>query len=95
MKDLCKFGELKLISRNGHLLGWTPYVEPPSIPLIKEKNHGKSDKYFVKLKLRRDPTLPTSDLYDLKMFFFDNGEPEEFWLIVHNFNTNLAASGML
>ena len=25
MKDLCKFGELKLISRSGHLLGWTPY----------------------------------------------------------------------
>ena len=30
-------------------------VDPPQIPLIKGKNNEKSDKYFVKIKLRRDP----------------------------------------
>ena len=72
-----------------------PHVDPPQIPLIKEKYDGKSDRYFVKLKLRRDPTLPTSDLYELKISLFDNGEPEEFLLFVRNFNMTLAASGTL
>ena len=65
------------------------------IPLIKENNDGKSDKDFVKLKLCRDPTLPTSDLYEFKMSLFDNGNTEEFLLFVCNFNTTLAASGTL
>ena len=59
------------------------------------KYDGKSDKYFVKLKLRRDPTSSTSDLYEFKMFLFENGELEDFLLFVHNFNIILAASGML
>ena len=32
------------------------HVEPPPTPLIKVKYDGKSDKDFVKLKLRRDTT---------------------------------------
>ena len=41
------------------------YVEPPPITLIKGKYDGNSDKGFVKLKLRRDPTSNMSDLYEL------------------------------
>ena len=33
-----------------------PHLDPLMIPLIKEKQDGKSDKYFVKFKLRIDPT---------------------------------------
>ena len=54
------------------------YVEPPPITLFKEKYDGKSDKYFVKQKLPRYPTLTTLDLYEFKMSLFDNGKPEEF-----------------
>ena len=32
------------------------HVDPPPISLIKFKNHEKPDKYFVKIKLRRDKT---------------------------------------
>ena len=46
----------------------------PPIPPIKKTNDGNSDKYFVKLKLRKDPISPTSDLYEVKIAFFDNGE---------------------
>ena len=49
----------------------------------------------MKLKLRRDPTLSTSDLYEFKMSLFDNDKPEEFLLFVHNLNMILAASGTL
>ena len=72
-----------------------PHVDPSLIPLIKENHNGKSEKYFVKLKLRRDPTSSTSNLYEFKMSLFDNGEPDEFLLLVCNFNTTLAESGML
>ena len=72
-----------------------PHAEPPPTPLIEEKHDGKSEKYFLKLKLRGDPTLPTSDLYEFKMYLFDNNELEEFLLFVRYFNTALAALGML
>ena len=71
------------------------HLEPLPIPLIQETHDGKSDKYFVKLKLRRDPTSSTSDLYEFKMYFFDNGDPEEFLLFMHNLNMTLSASGTL
>ena len=72
-----------------------PHVDPHMIPLIKEKHNGKSDNDSVKLKLRRDPTLPTSDLYEFKIYLFHNGHPEEFLLFVINLNTTLAVSGTL
>ena len=31
------------------------YVNPPLIMLFKSKNDTKSDKYCVKIKLRKDP----------------------------------------
>ena len=65
------------------------------IPLIKEKHNGNSDKYSIKLKLSRDPTLPTLYLYEFKMPLFENGKPEEFLLFVRNFNMTLPASGTL
>ena len=36
------------------------HVGNPPIPLVKLKHYGKSEKYFVKLKLRRDPYSSTS-----------------------------------
>ena len=46
-------------------------VEPKPVTLIKVTYDGKSDKYSVKLKLRRDPTSSTLDLYEFRMFLFD------------------------
>ena len=56
-----------------------PHVDPPLIALIKETHGGKSEKYFVKIKLRRTRTSSTSDLYEFKISSFDNGDPEEFY----------------
>ena len=72
-----------------------PHEETPQIPLIKENNNGKSTRYVLKLKLCRDPTSSMLELCDFKISLFDNGEPEEFLLFVLNFNTTLAASGIL
>ena len=83
-------------SKKGWMTGMThPHIDPPPIPITKETHDGKSDKYFVKLKLSRYPTSSTSDLYDFKMSLFGSGNPEEFLLFVHNFNMTLAASGTL
>ena len=62
---------------------------------MHKAHDGKSDKYFVKLKLRIYPTSPTSDLYEFKISLFDNGKPEEFLFFVRNFNMTLLASGTL
>ena len=66
-------------------------TDPPN----QGKYDGKSDKDFVKLKLCKDPTSSTSDLYEFNMSLFDNGEPEEFLLFVRNFDMTLAVSGPL
>ena len=49
------------------------HVEPPPIPLIKEICNGNPDKYFIKLKLCRDYTSSTLNLYNFKMSLFDHG----------------------
>ena len=72
-----------------------PHIEPPQITLIKETHNVNSDKYFVKLKVRRDLKSSKSDLYEFKMSLFDNGKPEDFLLSVSNFNMTLAASGTM
>ena len=71
------------------------HVEPPPVPLIKINHGNNSDKDFVKLKLRRDPTSSSSDLYEFNMYLLDNGDPEEFLMFVQNFNITIAASGTL
>ena len=72
-----------------------PHVDHLRISVIKDKHGGKSDKDFVKLKLSRDPKLSTSDLYEFKMSLFENGEPEESFLFVRNFNKTLKTSRLL
>ena len=46
------------------------YVEPPLIPLIRSEIDEKSDKYSVKIELRRYPTSQKLDYYEFKMAFF-------------------------
>ena len=53
------------------------HVDPPPIHLIKIKHDDKLDRDFVNIKLRRDPTSETLDLYEFKIVLFDNSNPEE------------------
>ena len=55
----------------------------------------KPDKYFVKIKVRGYPTSSTSDFYEFMISLINNGNTEEFFLFVSNFNMTLMASGML
>ena len=68
------------------------HVETTPIPLNKGKYDGKLDKDFVRLKFLRDPTSSTSDLCEFKMYFFDNGDTEDFLFFVSNPNMTLVAS---
>ena len=58
------------------------HVDTSPTLLIKSKNNEKLDKDCVKIKLCRYPTSAKSDLYELKMALFDNGEPEELLLFI-------------
>ena len=55
-----------------------PHIELSPIPLIQEIQNGKSDKYFVKIKLCRYPMSSMSDLYEFKISLSDNDYPEDF-----------------
>ena len=44
----------------------------------------KAEKYYVKIKLRRDHFQEKLDFYELKMAVFDDGEPEEFFSLAKN-----------
>ena len=77
-------------------MGTNPeHVEPPPITLIKETYNGKSYKYFFRIKLCRDLSSSTSDLYEFSMYFFEHGDPEEFLLFILNFNMALATTGKM
>ena len=52
------------------------HVKALPIPLLKVISGGKSDKDIIILKLRRDPTSRTSDLYEFKIYLFDNEKTE-------------------
>ena len=71
------------------------HVDPPPSTLIKSKNDEKPDKYFIKIKLRKDPTSEKLDLYECKMDLFDNVHPEELLLFIRNFNMTMEESGTL
>ena len=71
------------------------HVNPPFIHLIKGKNETKPDKDCVKIELYRNLTSENSYLYDFKMDLFDNGDPEEFFPFMQNFQMTLGDSGAL
>ena len=58
------------------------HMDPPPTPLIKSRHDDKSDKYFVKLKLRSDPTSAKSDLYEFKMDLYDNVKLGDFFVLL-------------
>ena len=47
------------------------------------------------MKLSRDLTSSTSDLYEFNMSLFDHVQPEEFLFFVRKFNTTIAATETL
>ena len=50
------------------------HVDPLHTPLINSKHDDNPDKDSIKLKFCRDPTSEKSDLYELKMSLFYNGD---------------------
>ena len=73
----------------------TAHLEPPPIPLINETSTGKSDGYYVKLKLCRYHTSGTLDSYEFRMSLFDRGKTEDFILFIQNFQMTLSATETL
>ena len=71
------------------------HVEPLFITLVKGKYDGKLDKDSIKLVFHRDPMSSTLELYEFSIYFFDNGNPEEFFLFMRNFDMTIMESGTL
>ena len=54
-----------------------------------------SQKSIYKIKLCRNTASENSDPYEFKMVLLGNGDLEDFFLFVRNFNITLEASGIL
>ena len=63
------------------------------IPVIKIKNYLKRERDYVKINLRGNNKSEKSDMYELKMSFFDNGKSWELLLFVQNLNMMLEEQG--
>ena len=60
-----------------HTKGWLSrsvqiHMYPPPTHTIKSDIVKKLEKYYVKIKLRRNTTLEIYDMYEFKMAPFDN-----------------------
>ena len=53
-------------------------INPPHIPLIKKDPINIIEYDIIKIKMRRNPSKAASETYELKIFTFDHGQPEEF-----------------
>ena len=56
------------------------HVDPPPTPLLKSNHDDNSDKDFVNLKFCRDLRSEKLYLYEFKKAFFDNGNPEDYFV---------------
>ena len=56
------------------------HVDLPHTPLTTSKHNDKSEKDYVKIKLRRDPTSENSYPYEFKMALFYNGYREDVFV---------------
>ena len=67
MKNVSSKKEWKLGMTQAH-------VKTPMITFIMGTYGGKSYKYLIKIKLRRDHTSIMSDIYSFRVSLFDNGK---------------------
>ena len=56
------------------------HMDPPPTHLIKRNIDLNSDHHYIYIKLRINPTLKATDMYDFKIALFDNGKLECFFL---------------
>ena len=59
-------------------------VEPPPTHLIKSKLNFKTERDYVNIKLRINPTSERLDIYELKMALLENGDLEELLFFMWN-----------
>ena len=71
------------------------HVDPPLPPLIKSNHNNMFEKDFVNIKMRTDPPSENFDLYEFKMDLFNNGDQNEFLLLITNLNMTIEVSGAL
>ena len=71
------------------------HAGPLPKPLIKGKLDSKTERYFVKIELRRDPMLYKYDMYEFKMALFGIVKTGEFIFPLRNYNMVLEEFGVM
>ena len=65
------------------------HVDPHLVPLIKSKLDLKTERGYRIIKFCRNIMSEKLDMYEFKIYLFDNVDSEEFFLFIKKFNMTL------
>ena len=61
------------------------HINPQPIPLIKVELDDYCTTHIIKVKMLRNPSSAASEMYNVNMNMFDDGQPEEVLSLFRNF----------
>ena len=69
-------------------------IKPPPIPLVKLELDRERAIQIIKVNIQRNPTSAASEIYNINMSTFNNGQTEEFLALLKNFKIVVYGTGM-
>ena len=70
-------------------------IETPQIPLIKVDLQELHATNIIKVKIQRTPSQATSETYKMNMSTFNEGQQEEFLMLLRNFKIAIDGTGTI
>ena len=69
------------------------WIKPPPITLVKREPDEFNNYDIINIKMRRNPSDASSEMYELKIVTFDHKQPEELLQLVKNFKREVDETG--
>ena len=71
------------------------HINPLTIPFIRKVTEKVRDWNNISIRMRQNPVLATSKIYELKFPTFKNGKPEYFLQMMKDFKTATDGTGTM
>ena len=68
-------------------------IETHKTPLIKAELEELHATHIIKVNIRRNPSQATSETYNMNISTFDDGQPEEFLVLLRKFKIAIDGIG--
>ena len=69
------------------------HIEPTPIPLTKVELEELHSNQIIRVKMRRNPSQDTSETYNMNMFTFNDGQPEELLALLRKSKIAIDGTG--